>query len=239
MSKNRKIKDTSAGSGGGDNARRREVLGVLGLGAALFLLVAMISLQAGRMVMGPFGRSSAGLFYGFAGVCGYVLIGLALVAAVRMLLERDPVMPGAIAVGAVIGVVSLATLVHLAAAGYRVAGHGPGGLVGEHLAEVLRAVISTAGTALLGCVGLVVAAVVATPLRMRDVLRAIGRALRAVGRAGKAALGAFLQFWSDVARAILPEKRGEFDDEVEAADDDVLEVGDTDRVADPQIIERR
>ena len=212
---------------------------MLGLGAALFLLVAMVSLQAGRLVMGPFGRSSAGLFYGVAGVCGYVMIGLALVAAIRTLLERDPVMPGTVAIGAVIGVVSLATLVHLAAAGYRVAGHGPGGLVGEHLAEVLRAVISTAGTALLGCVGLVVAAVVATPLRMRDVLRAIGRALRAVARAGKTAVGAFLQFWSDVARAILPEKRGEFDDEALVGDDDVLEVGETDRIADPQIIERR
>src|SRR5690606_38598827 len=145
-------------------------------------------------VMGPFGRSSAGLFYGLAGVCGYVLVGLALVAAIRTLLERDPVMPATVAFGAVIGVVSLATLVHLAASGYRVAGHGPGGLIGEHLAEVLRAVISTAGTALLACVGLVVAAVVATPLRMRDVLPLIWSGLRAVGgglRTGGAACARF------------------------------------------------
>ena len=76
-----------------------------------------------------------------------------------------------------LGVVALATLVHLACPRYRVAGHGPGGAIGEHLAEILRAVISTAGTALLACVGLVVAVVVATPLRMRDVLHGIGRAL--------------------------------------------------------------
>src|SRR5262245_10607906 len=149
MSKNRRIKEPSTTTA----ARRREVFGVLGLGATLFLLVSMISLQAGRLVMGPFGRSSAHLFYGVAGVCGYLLIGLALVAAIRALLERQPVMPLAIVLGALIGVVSLATLVHLAAAGYRVAGRGPGGLVGEHLAEVLRAVISTAGTALLGVGG--------------------------------------------------------------------------------------
>jgi hypothetical protein len=41
MSKNRKIKEVSAAPGD----RRREVFGVLGLGATLFLLVAMISLQ--------------------------------------------------------------------------------------------------------------------------------------------------------------------------------------------------
>ena len=236
MSKNRKIKEVSAAPGD----RRREVFGVLGLGATLFLLVAMLSLQAGAMVMGPFGKSSAGLFYGMAGVCGYVLVGLALVAAIRTLIERDPVMPATIAIGAVIGVVSLATLAHLVAPGYRVSGHGPGGLVGEHLAEVLRAVISTAGTALLGCVGLVVAAVVATPLRMRDVLRAIGRAAAAAGGVVRSAVLAFVGFWADVLHAILPEKRGEFDDdEAEAGrDDDVLEVGDTDRVAEPQIIER-
>ena len=236
MSKNRKIKEASAAPGD----RRREVFGVLGLGATLFLLAAMLSLQAGRMVMGPFGKSSAGLFYGLAGVCSYVLVGLALVAAIRTLIERDPVMPATIALGAAIGVVSLATLAHLVAPGYRVAGHGPGGLVGEHLAEVLRAVISTAGTALLGCVGLVVAAVVATPLRMRDVLRAIGRAAAAAGAVVRSAVMAFVGFWADVLRAILPEKRGEFEDEEAEAvrDDDVLEVGDTDRVAEPQIIER-
>src|SRR6185369_13059674 len=114
MSKNRKIKDTSARSGD----RWREVFGVLGLGAALFLGIAMLSLQLGRMVMGPFGAASAGLFYGLAGVCGYVLVGLGLAAAIRTLLERDPVMPVTIAIGAAIGVISLATLVHLAAPGY-------------------------------------------------------------------------------------------------------------------------
>src|SRR5215510_12153533 len=107
MSKNRKIQERSASSSGRDGDRRREVIGVLGLGAGLFLLVAMVSLQAGAMVMGPFGRSSAGLFYGLAGVCGYALIGLGIVAAIRMLVEREPVMPGTIAAGTLIGVISL------------------------------------------------------------------------------------------------------------------------------------
>src|SRR5512146_1756006 len=120
MSKNRKISSTSS-AGGTD--RRREVVGVIGLGAGLFLLIAMISLQAHALVMGPFGRSTAGLFYGIAGMCGYLLIGLGVAAAIRMLLAREPAMPPLVVVGTLLGVVALATLVHLVAPHYRVAGH--------------------------------------------------------------------------------------------------------------------
>src|ERR1044071_3913478 len=108
MSKNRKIRDSSA-SPKTESDRRHEVLGVIGLGAALFLLVAMLSLQANALVMGPFGRATAGLFYGLAGMCGYAIIALLAIASVRTLLERDPVMPIVIAAGTIIGIVSLAT----------------------------------------------------------------------------------------------------------------------------------
>src|ERR1700749_4423882 len=99
MSKNRRIRDTSVSlREGGSTGRRREVLGVLGLGASIFLLIAMVSLQAGRLVMGPFGRSTAGLFYGIAGGCGYFLIALAVIAAIRMLPGREPIMPAPVVV---------------------------------------------------------------------------------------------------------------------------------------------
>src|SRR5690242_3802486 len=114
MSKNRKISSTS----GGGTDRRREVFGVIGLGAALFLLIAMVSLQAHTLVMGPFGRSMASLFYGIAGVCGYFMIALGVVAAIRTLLGRDPVMPVTVAAGTVLGAVALATLIHLIVPGY-------------------------------------------------------------------------------------------------------------------------
>src|SRR5689334_9758060 len=108
MSKNRKIRDTSVGPrpGGpaGSTGRRREVAGVVSLGAAIFLLVAVVSLQAGQLVMGPFGRYVASLFYGVAGVCGYFLIALAVVAAIRTLIEREPIMPIAVVIGTVVGV---------------------------------------------------------------------------------------------------------------------------------------
>src|SRR5207342_2910040 len=108
MSKNRKNSSTSAGR----DDRRREVAGVIGLGAGLFLLIAMISLQAHTLVMGPFGRSTAGLFYGLAGMCGYMLIALGMAAAIRTLLDRSPVMPAMIVLGTLLGVVALATLAH-------------------------------------------------------------------------------------------------------------------------------
>jgi DNA segregation ATPase FtsK/SpoIIIE, S-DNA-T family len=244
MSKNRRIRDTSVGPrAGGSTGRRREVIGVVSLGAAIFLLIALVSLQAGQLVMGPFGRWVASQFYGIAGVCGYFLIALAVVAAIRTLIEREPIMPIVVVIGTVIGAVSLAILSHLAAGGYRIAGHGPGGALGEHFGEILRAVISTAGTALLGLVGLVVAAVVATPLRTRDVLNAIGGAAHTIGRAFALAVLAVARFWRDVFRAMLPDRERDVDDdddvdELEVDERDVLEVADDEAAGDPVIIGR-
>src|SRR5688572_15439749 len=109
MSKNRKVSGTSGGEGGGGSERRRggersEVAGVIGLGAGLFLLIAMVSLQAGTLVMGPFGKAIASMFYGLAGVCGYALIVLGVTAAVRQIIGRTPVMPPVVAAGTLLGV---------------------------------------------------------------------------------------------------------------------------------------
>src|SRR5580692_9164646 len=126
MSKNRRVPDTSppkrTGNSGRKSEQRSEVFGVLALGIALFLLISMISLQANALVMGPFGRSVAGHYYGLAGVCGYLLIAWGAIAAGRMLLDRAPIVPMMIWLGCVLGVVSLAMLVHLIAPHYRVAG---------------------------------------------------------------------------------------------------------------------
>ncbi|HEY6173243.1 MAG TPA: DNA translocase FtsK 4TM domain-containing protein, partial [Kofleriaceae bacterium] len=223
----------------GSPGRRREVIGVVGLGAAIFLLVALVSLQAGQMVMGPFGRSVASLFYGVAGACGYFLIAIAIIAAIRTLIEREPVMPPLAVLGAMLGVASLAVIAQLVAAGYRVAGFGPGGALGEHLGEILRAVVGTAGTALLALVGLVVAVVVATPLRMRDVLRAIGGAVRTVAGVLFRAIAAIVRFWSEVFGAMFPARdHDEDDDALEVDERDVLEVGDDEAAGDPVIIGR-
>jgi S-DNA-T family DNA segregation ATPase FtsK/SpoIIIE len=156
-----------------------------------------------------------------------------------MLLVREPALPPLVAAGTLLAVVSLATLAHLVAPHYRVAEHGPGGVIGEHLAEILRAVISTAGTALLACVGLVVAVVIATPLRMRDVLHGIWTGLGAAAAGLRTAARATAKFWLDVLRAILPSRTDrDDDDDDDVVEEDVLEVAAEETGPEPVIIER-
>jgi S-DNA-T family DNA segregation ATPase FtsK/SpoIIIE len=254
MSKNRRIKSSSnaaARESRGRNApqssqaahggaRGREVGGILALGVSLFLVLALISLQGGGLLMGPFGSAVAGVVYGIAGLCSYALVILVLVASVRVLMERRPALPAELAVGVVLGVIALSTLLHLAAPDYRVASHGPGGVIGEHIAEILRALISTAGTALLATVGLVVAVVVATPLRMRQVLGWLGAGGDAIWESMAAAAAAVGRFVGDVFRAILPERdRDEYEPAYDDDEDPLeLEPAAVARIKDPPIFER-
>ncbi|HVK78123.1 MAG TPA: DNA translocase FtsK 4TM domain-containing protein, partial [Kofleriaceae bacterium] len=215
--------------------RGREITGIVALGASVFILLAMIALSSGGLFMGPFGRSIASMVYGIAGLGSYVLVGLAIVGAVRSLMERRPVIPWEITAGVGLGVLSVAVLLHLAVASYRVGGIGPGGALGEHLAEVLRALISTAGTALLATISLVIAVIVATPLRMRQVLAVIGRGLATAGGALADAARTVGRFCADVTRAILPE-RGDRDYD-EDDDEDPLAVDEAE-LDGPPIVDR-
>ena len=197
-----------------DDPRTREIGGIVALGTSLFALLAMVSLQAHMLFMGPFGRTVASLVYGIAGLGGYALIALAVVAAVRSLMEKRPIMPWQIAVGSGLGVVALAVLTELAFGHYRVAHIGPGGAIGTHLAHTLRAMISTAGTALLAVITLAIAVIIATPLRMRQVLGWIGGGLKLGGGAMVGGAKVSGRFVADVTRAILPERgKDEYDDE--------------------------
>ncbi len=222
-----------------DDPRTREIAGIVALGTSLFALLAMVSLQAGALFMGPFGRTVASLVYGVAGLGSYALIALAVTAAVRSLMEKRPIMPWQVAIGSVLGVFALAVLTELAVGDYKVAAIGPGGAVGRELAGMLRAMISTAGTAMLAGFGLVIAVIIATPLRMRQVLGWIGAGLTACGRAIVGAVRATGRFIADVTRAILPERgRDEYEDELAEGDDgDPLAVDD-DELRSPVIVDR-
>lgn len=258
MAKNRKIKTASArnerterssnsrgsSSSAGSAHRRREVLGVVGVGVSLFLFASLASLQAGKMVMGPFGHATGSAVYGLGGMTSYLMVAMLGIAAVRAIGERDPIMPPEILLGSTLGLISLATLIHLGLHTYRVDGHGPGGILGEHLAEICRAAISTAGTALLSIIGIVIAVVIATPLRMRDVLTIFQRAGAFVWAGVAAALFAVGRFLGDVARGILPDRdrdasSDEDEEEEEEELEDILELGDDERKGgEPAIIER-
>src|SRR5437588_695482 len=154
MSKNRKIKSSSttgpmrarAGSGDGPGG---EVVGILALGASVFVLAALVSFQANGLLMGPFGRAIANLVYGTAGIPAYALVAL---------------------------------------------------------------------------VALVVAVVIATPLRMRQVLGWIWDGLRATGATIAAGATAAARFVGDVFGAILPERdRDDYEPE-EAPSEDAMAI---------------
>jgi S-DNA-T family DNA segregation ATPase FtsK/SpoIIIE len=190
-----------------------EIAGVVALGLMLFVTIGMIALQARALWMGPFGRSVASLVYGIGGITSYALVALGAIAAIRVILEKKPVIPIDVGIGVGIGVPALATLLHLAGRHYRVAGHGPGGTIGEHIAEITRALISTGGTALLASIALAIAIIVATPLTMRQVLGWIADAARVVWAGIATAATAVARFVADVLRAILPERDEPRDDE--------------------------
>ena len=226
-------------------SRAPEIIGVASLGIAIFLGAGLISLQLGDgRLMGPFGRSCAALLYSLAGIGGYAIAATAGIVAVRLLIGRQPVARPAVLLGVALGVVAFNVLIHLCAARYRVAGYPPGGALGEGIGEVLRALVSTAGTALLALVGLVVAVVVATPLRMGQVLEATWKSTRWAGlglaRGGRRVAGDVAGFSGEVIRAVLPEReRDEYadDDEIEehAVDESMVEM---EAVAEPPIIDR-
>lgn len=205
---------------GHNHGSSREIVGIVGMGAAIFVVAALLSLQIGSgLLMGPLGRTIAVSIYGLAGLCSYILTGVLVVIAIRLLTERLPILRFHEVSGLVLGLASLATLMHLIGADYRVAGHAPGGMLGEHIAEVLRAIISTAGTALLAVTGLFITAVIATPLTMRHVGMYLGRTSRfcwsGIAQSGSA-IGSFC---GEVIRAVLPEREHdeyldrEYDDE--------------------------
>ena len=169
--------------------------------------------------MGPFGRSFAALVYSLVGIGGYAVAAAAGIVAVRLLVGKQPVARPSVVLGVALGLAAFNVLIHLCAHRYRVAGYPPGGALGEGIGEVLRALVSTAGTALLALVGLVVAVVVATPLRMGQVLEATWKSSRWLGlgaaRGARRVGGDVAGFTGEVIRAVLPER-----DRDEYADDD-------------------
>ena len=221
-----------------DGTRGREVAGILALGASLFVLLAMLSSQAHALVMGPFGRHVAAMVYRIAGLGSYALVAMAVVASVRSLMEKKPLIPWQIGLGVTLGAVAFGVLLQLAVPRYRIAGIGPGGALGEHLAEVSRAMISTAGTAFLAVCALFIAVIIATPLRMRQVLGWIGIGARATGRSLATGARGGGKFVADVTRAILPERdRDEYEDDLADEAEDPLAVADGE-LPEPVIVDR-
>jgi S-DNA-T family DNA segregation ATPase FtsK/SpoIIIE len=204
--------------GGSDkHVRAREIAGIVLLALGLFLAAALLSLQLGNGdLMGPLGRVCARGLYAAVGMGAHVLAALMVLLPVRVLAGDRVLRTVGEGVGLALGLVALVVLCHLVGRHYRVGGTGAGGATGELLAEVLRAAVSTAGTALVAGAALVVAVTLTTGVRLTT---AAARARIALARAGSA-LGwlarAGWRFTVEVLRAILPEREPETEPEAEA-----------------------
>ncbi|MBL4633318.1 MAG: DNA translocase FtsK 4TM domain-containing protein, partial [Kofleriaceae bacterium] len=135
--------------------RGTEMLGVLALGTSIFLVAGLISLQFGDgLLMGPFGRTLAAFVYSLFGIGSHVLAVCGAVVAVRMLMEKRTVAKTGHVIGIFLGLLSLSVLLQLAASSYIVAGYGPGGRLGASFATLFQGLVSTAGTALVASITL-------------------------------------------------------------------------------------
>jgi S-DNA-T family DNA segregation ATPase FtsK/SpoIIIE len=212
----------SASSGGQGGTRLREVFGIVLLALGLFTGTALLSLQFGDgQLMGPLGRFCARAFYATAGIGGYLMVAGLIIGPIRLLSGRRPIGGFAEAAGGVLGVVSLAVLLHLVGGSYRVAGYAAGGRLGEFVAEVMRAGVSTAGTALFGVVGIFLALIATTPLEIKTVGGLVRELLARSFGVLRFALGEVARFVGEVVRAILPEHDdADYDDEDTADSED-------------------
>lgn len=210
---------TSTKAARGASSHAREIGGIVLLAVGAFLLLSLSSLQFGDgRLMGPLGRLFGRLVYGAAGVVSYVVGGATIVAAIRILSHRAPVRDLPEGAGLPLGVLSISILLHLVAGDYRVAGYGPGGLLGEYVGELLRAAVGAAGAALLGVAGLLIALVATTPLEMAHLGRAFGFVARHAWAGVRFVAVETVRFLGELIGALLPDRDEAADEDEETAD---------------------
>ncbi|MDB4982883.1 MAG: cell division FtsK/SpoIIIE, partial [Myxococcales bacterium] len=196
--------------GQGPQGRKREIAGVVMLAIGLFFGLAMLSQHVGaHQLMGPGGAAMASALYSAAGFAGYIFVTGLLVAAWRCFRGRRFVDGPREALGAVLLLVAAAVMLHLPFTGAATEQHGPGGLLGQWMGEVVASFIGVVGAALAASTIFVVAMLLVTEISMHEASVVVVWALRGAGRGVLLGLrGA----WR-LARAAFPER----DEEAEEA----------------------
>ena len=224
----------------------REVLGVVGIGMIVFTFLALLSLQIGNgHLMGRVGHRVAEFTYGMCGVVGYmgcVLLGWTLFS---LLMEREHQLKTDHWLGFVIGALSVSSLLHLVFGVDDFLGYGPGGLIGSTSAEFFKDLVSSAGAILVAVVGLLIAIVIATPLRFSQVIDVVAEKAMIVWQWIATGVSKSFQdaksFMGEVIQAILPERDVEEyiedDDDYFLDDDESIE--EEASLLDPPIIDAR
>ncbi len=205
-------------------SRRREVTGILLLAGGLFAGLSLLSMHAsGDPLMGPGGATVASGLYGFAGLGAYLMVAGFLVAAVRCFRARPMVDGPREGLGALLLFGAVATLLYLPFAGEEVTLHGPGGVLGEWLGEIMASFIGVFGAGLGATTMLVISLLMVTEITTREVAVVLSWATRHAARGIVAGSRSSFR----VMRAAFPEK----DDtgerhrrrELEASDESTVE----------------
>jgi S-DNA-T family DNA segregation ATPase FtsK/SpoIIIE len=194
----------------GPQGRKREIAGVVMLAIGLFFGLAMLSKHVGaHQIMGPGGAAMAAALYGAAGFAGYLFVTGLLVAAWRCFRGRRFVDGPREALGAIMLLVAAAVMLHLPFTGAATEQHGPGGLLGQWMGEVVASFIGVVGAALAATTVFVVAMLLVTEISMHEASVVLAWAARGAGRG---LLMGLRGAWR-LARAAFPEK----DEEAEEA----------------------
>ncbi|MHC4816289.1 MAG: DNA translocase FtsK 4TM domain-containing protein, partial [Planctomycetota bacterium] len=196
-------KDGKDGKDGKDEARggrSYEVFGIVTLACALLVGPALASVQFGQgQLIGPFGYVVGAALHWTFGLAGYLVVAVLLGVALRIFAaavgRSGPSRPTTALWRKRVGLLALAAattvLLHLVFRPERLGGSSYGGIVGELVAEVLCAFVSTPGAWILSVAGLALGLVLATTFSWARgalaIARVVGRSLRGVAiAAGRA-----------------------------------------------------
>ncbi len=197
--------------------QRREISGILLLASGLFSLLSLLSMHLGsNQLMGPGGAAAAGAIYGVAGLGAYLIIAAFGVVSVRCFRGRPFCAGAAEGVAALLLLGAIAILLHLPFADEPVSYHGPGGLLGQWLGEIVATFIGVVGAALVGATMLFVSLLLLSAISIHEVVVILAWAGRQCGRAVWSGLGAAAR----VTRAMFPERDDREDARQHADDDD-------------------
>jgi S-DNA-T family DNA segregation ATPase FtsK/SpoIIIE len=186
------------------NNRRREIAGILLLASALFSGLSVISMQmGGDPLLGPGGSLVASAFYGLFGLAGYLVMAAMLIEAIRCFRGRRLVDGFGEGAGATMLVCGISVLLALPFAGdEEVVSHGPGGLFGQWLGELLSGVIGAVGAGMAATTMLLVGVLLVTDISLAQAMTVLAWAGR---HARRAVVAAAIASWR-IARAAFPEK---------------------------------
>jgi DNA segregation ATPase FtsK/SpoIIIE, S-DNA-T family len=164
-------------------SRGREIIGILVMALALFITLSLTSLLFGSgRLMGPAGQKLGLIVYAGLGIAGYVVAWALVMVAARLWTGKGVGLLKLENLGYLGLMVAAAVLLHTALGAYRLAGHSPGGAVGEYISELTTALVSTAGTVLLALALGGLSLVLCTEIKIATIFDYIKRGTFFVGR---------------------------------------------------------